>query len=70
MSGPGLAGEGRVEGDNKLAGRMDMVGGEVEGHTVQTMVSREGRVEEPRTHMVEGELGLGNQVAYEKLRSK
>ncbi len=62
MSGPGLAGEGRVEGDNNLTERMDGVGSEVEGHTVQTMVGREGRVEGPRTHMVEGELGLGNQV--------
>ncbi len=62
MSGPGLAGEGTVEGDNKLVGRIDGVRGEVEGHTVQTMVGREGRVEGPRTHMVEGELGLGNQV--------
>ena len=47
---------------DKLACGMDGVGGEVEGHTVQTMVGREGRVEGPRTHMVKGELGLGNQV--------
>ncbi len=63
MAGPGLAGEGRVEGDDKLAGRMDGVGGEVKGHTVQTMVGREEKkVEGPRTHMVKGELGLGDQV--------
>ena len=43
-TGPGLAGEGRVEGDDKLAGRVDGVGGKVEGHTVETMVGREGRV--------------------------
>ncbi len=36
--GPGLAGEGRVEGDDKLAGRVDGVGGKVKGHTVETMV--------------------------------
>ena len=44
VAGPGLAGEGRVEGDDKLAGRVDGVGGKVEGHTVETMVGREGRV--------------------------
>ncbi len=38
------------------------MGGEVKGHTVQTMVGREERVEGPRTQMVEGELGLGGQV--------
>ena len=44
VAGPGRAGEGRVEGDDKLAGRVDGVGGKVEGHTVETMVGREGRV--------------------------
>ena len=44
VAGPGLAGEGRVEGDDKLAGRVDRVGGKVKGHTVETMVGREGRV--------------------------
>ena len=44
VAGPGRAGEGRVEGDDKLAGRVDGVGGEVERHTVETMVGREGRV--------------------------
>ena len=44
VAGPGLAGEGRVEGDDKLAGWVDGVGGKVEGHTVETMVGREGRV--------------------------
>ena len=44
VAGPGLAGEGRVEGDDKLAGRVDGVGGKVKGHTVETMVGREGRV--------------------------
>ena len=62
VAGPGLAGEGRVEGDDKLAGGVDGVGGKVEGHTVETMVDREGRVEGPCTHMVEGELGLWEQV--------
>ncbi len=52
VSGPGFAGERRVKGDYKLTGRVDGVGDEVEGHTIQTMVGREGRVEEPRTHMV------------------
>ena len=63
MAGPGLAGEGRVEGDDKLAGRVDGVGGEVKGHTIETMMGREGRVYRPRTHMVvKGELGLWEQV--------
>ena len=44
VAGPGLAGQGRVEGDDKLAGRVDGVGSEVKGHTVETMVGREGRV--------------------------
>ena len=44
VAGPGLAGQGRVEGDDKLAGRVDGVGSKVEGHTVETMVGREGRV--------------------------
>jgi hypothetical protein len=52
VSDPGLAGERRVKGDYKLTGRVDGVGGEVEGHTIQTMVGREGRVEGPRTQMV------------------
>jgi hypothetical protein len=43
VAGPGLAGQGRVEGDDKLAGRVDGVGSKVEGHTVETMVGREGR---------------------------
>ena len=34
VAGPGRAGEGRVESDDKLAGRVDGVGGEIEGHTV------------------------------------
>ena len=62
VAGPGLAGEGRVEGDDKLAGRVDGVGGKVKGHTVETMVGREGRVEGPFTHAVKGELGLWDQV--------
>ena len=44
VAGPGRAGEGRVESDDKLAGRVDGVGGKVKGHTVETMVGREGRV--------------------------
>ena len=44
VAGPGLAGEGRVKDDYKLAGRVDGVGGKVKGHTVETMVGREGRV--------------------------
>ncbi len=38
------------------------MGGKVEGHTMKTMVSRERRVEGPRAHVIEGEVGLGDQV--------
>jgi hypothetical protein len=38
------------------------VGSKVEGHTMKTMVSRERRVEGPRAHVIEGEVGLGDQV--------
>jgi hypothetical protein len=39
------------------------VGGKVKGHTMKTMVSRERRrVGGPRAHVVEGELGWGDQV--------
>ena len=44
VAGSGLAGEGRIEGDDKLAGRVAGVGGKVKEHTVETMVGREGRV--------------------------
>ena len=44
VAGPGLAGQGRVKSDDKLAGRVDGVGGKVKGHTVESMVGREGRV--------------------------
>jgi hypothetical protein len=62
MLGPRLAGEGRVKGDDELAGGVDGVGGKVEGHTMKTMVSRERRVEGPRALVIEGEFGLGGQV--------
>jgi hypothetical protein len=62
VAGPGLAGQGRVEGDDKLAGRVDWVGGKVKGHTEETMVGIEGSVERPCTHVVKGELGLWEQV--------
>jgi hypothetical protein len=52
--------EGRVEGDDELARRMDGVGGKVEGGTIKTMVSRER--ERPRSAMIQGELSLGEQV--------
>jgi hypothetical protein len=38
MLGPGLAGEERVEGDDKLAGGMDWMGGKVVWGTMETMV--------------------------------
>ncbi len=41
MLGPRLAGEGRVEGDDKLAGGVDGMGGEVVGGTMETMVGGE-----------------------------
>jgi hypothetical protein len=38
MVGPRLAGEGRVEGNDKLAGVVDGMGGEVVGGTMETVV--------------------------------
>ena len=62
MLGPRLAGEGRVKGYDKLARGMDGMGGKVVGGTMETMVGRERGVEGPRAEMVEGKLGLGEQV--------
>ena len=62
MLGPRLASEGRVKGDDKLARGMDGMGGKVIGGTMETMVGRERGVEGPRAEMVEGKLGLGEQV--------
>ena len=63
MLGPRRAGEGRVKGDYKLARGMDGMGGKVVGGTMETiMVGRERGVEGPRAEMVEGKLGLGEQV--------
>ncbi len=61
--GPRLTGERRVKDDDELTRGVDGVGCKVEGHTMKALVSREGRVERPRAHVVEGgELGLGDQV--------
>ncbi len=49
MPGPRLAGEGIVEGDDKLAGGMDGMGGKVVGGTMETMVGGEREVEGPRS---------------------
>ena len=62
MLGPRLTGEGRVKGDYKLARGMDGMGGKVVGGTMETMIGRERGVEGPRTEMVEGKLGLWEQV--------
>jgi len=62
MLGPRLSGEGRVEGDNKLAGGLDGMGGKVVGGTMETMVGGERGVEGPGSEVVEGELGLWEQV--------
>ncbi len=47
MLGPRLAEEGRVEGDDKLAGRVDGMGGKVVGSTMETIVGGERGVEGP-----------------------
>ncbi len=63
---PCLAQDLRVRGESKATtswpGGVNGVGGKVKGHTIKTTVSREGRVEGPRAHVVEGELGSGDQV--------
>jgi hypothetical protein len=58
MLGPRLAREGRVEGDDKLAGGVDGMGGKVVGGTMETMVCGERGVEVPGSEVVKGELGL------------
>ncbi len=58
MLGPRLVGEGRVEGDDKLAGGVDGIGGEVVGSTMETMVGGERGVEGSGSEVVKGELGL------------
>ena len=62
MLSPRCAGEGRVKGYDKLARGVDGMGGKVVGGTMETMVGRERGVEGPRAEMVEGKLGLGEQV--------
>jgi hypothetical protein len=62
MLGPRLAGEGRVESDDKLAGGMDGMGGKVVGGTMEIMVGGERGVERPGSEVVKGELGLWEQV--------
>ncbi len=62
MLGPRLAGEGRVEGDDKLAGGMDRMRGKVVGGTMETMVGGEIGVEGPGWEVVKGEIGLWEQV--------
>ncbi len=55
MLGPRLAGEGRLEGDDKLVGGVDGMGGEVVGGTMETMVGGERGVEGPGSEVVKGE---------------
>ena len=62
MLGPRLAGEGRIKGDDKLARGVNGMGGKVVGGTMKAMIGRERRVEGPRAEMVEGKLGLWEQV--------
>jgi hypothetical protein len=62
MLGPRLSGEGRVEGDNKLAWGMDRMGGKVVGGTMEIMVGGERGVEGPGSEVVKDELGLWEQV--------
>jgi hypothetical protein len=62
MLGPRLVGEGRVEGDDKLAGGVDGMGGEVVGSTMETLVGGERGVEGSGSEVVKGKLGLGEQV--------
>ncbi len=63
MLGPRLAGEGRSKATTSWPGGwMGWAANKVEGHTIKTMVSRERRVEGPRAQVIEGELGLGDQV--------
>ncbi len=55
MLGPSLSEEGRVEGDNKLAGGMDGMGGKVVGGTMETMIGGERGVEGPRSRWLRRE---------------
>ncbi len=58
--GPRCFGLGGIEGNDKLAGGVNGVGGKAKGGTMQTMPGRKRRVGFPGTEGVERELGLGN----------
>jgi hypothetical protein len=61
--GPRLAGEGESRRRRpSWPGGVDGMGGKVVGGTMETMVGRERRVEGPGSEVVEGELGLWEQV--------
>ncbi len=46
-------------GNNEVPGGIDGMGSEVEGVRVETVPDREGRIERPRTEMIQGKFGLG-----------
>ena len=49
----------RIVGNDKLAGRVDGMSGEIKGTGVKTMIGGEGRIGGPGKKGVKGEFGLG-----------
>jgi hypothetical protein len=62
MLGSRFSGLGGIEGNNKLAGGMNGVGGKTKGGTMLAMPGRKRRVGFPGLVGVERELGLGKEV--------
>ncbi len=67
MLGPRLSGEGRVEGDNKLSGGVDGMGGKVVGGTMETMVGGERGVEGSGSEVVKGDGDVGGREDGDKM---
>jgi hypothetical protein len=70
MLGPGFSGLGGIEGNDKLAGGVNRVGGKAEGNTMETMPGRERWVGFPRAEGVERELRLRDEIRPAVVRER